>query len=180
MVVLITRERLTRRSPWPGSVIAIPIVIRRNVRIWRSSSPSFATQPPSQTVNLKLHGFGILLMRRVTSVSRLVGACLGGMNTSLTVSPLFKVEDGILTLGPPRLCLVWPWTHHSWKLNSLKPQNFPQIVPIIRTKLTGFKSLAQKVNGLRPKKPKTMNFVKSGLEHWTKMSWITNKVGFND
>ena len=25
-----------------------------------------------------------------------------------------------------------------------------------------------------------MNFVESGLELWTKMSWITNKVGFND
>ena len=36
------------------------------------------------------------------------------------------------------------------------------------------------MNELRLKKPKTMNYVESGLELWTKMSWITNKVGFND
>ena len=59
-------------------------------------------------INLQLHGSGIFLMRRVAIASRLVIVYMGGVNTSLMVPPLFKVEEMILTLGPPRLYLVWP------------------------------------------------------------------------
>ena len=41
------------------------------------------------------------------------------------------------------------------------------MMPIVRTK---FESLAQKMDGVRPKKPKTNEFVESGLENWDKMS----------
>ena len=52
-------------------------------------------------INLQLHGSGIFLMRRVAIASRLVIVYIGGVNTSLMVPPLFKVEEMILTLGPP-------------------------------------------------------------------------------
>ena len=42
-----------------------------------------------------------------------------------------------------------------------------------------FEFLTQKMDGLRLKKPKTMN-LQRGLENWTKMSWTTNKVDSND
>ena len=45
--------------------------------------------------------------------------------------------------------------------------------------MTGFEFLAQKRDGLRSKKPKTMN-LQRGLENWVKMSQVTNKVGSND
>ena len=51
------------------------------------------------------------------------------------------------------------------------------MVPIIRTI---FEFLAQKVDGLRPKKLKTIKFIESGLENWAKIKWTTNKVDSND
>ena len=42
-------------------------------------------------------------------------------------------------------------------------------------------SLAQKVNGLRPKKPKNNEFIENELKIWAKiMSWITSKADSND
>ena len=45
---------------------------------------------------------------------------------------------------------------------------------------TRFEFLAQKMNGLRPKKPKNNEFVESVLENWALMNQITTKVDSDD
>ena len=102
MAVLITQERLTEGSPLPGPVTAIPIIVGRKVKIGRSSSSSFTTQPPSQMINLQLHGSGILLMRNVAPTSRLASVSMSGMHTNFPVPYSLKIEKMILTLGPYR------------------------------------------------------------------------------
>ena len=69
----------------------------------------------------------------------------------------------IFTLGPYRFYLVWAWPYHSCTTDSLKHQNFPQTTPIVRTK---FKSLAQTMDGPRPKKHKTMNLWAHAYKLW--------------
>ena len=51
-------------------------------------------QPPSQMINLQLHGFSILLIRDVAPAS------IGGMHTNFSVPSSLKIEKMILTLGP--------------------------------------------------------------------------------
>ena len=48
---------------------------------------------------------------------------------------------------------------------------------IVRTRF-GF--LAQMMDGLRPKKPKTINLYRVGWKNWVLVNQSTNKVGLND
>ena len=107
-----------------------------------------------KVINLLLHVSGILVMRDVAFTPRLTLTGVGSMHTSLSVPLSFKITEVILTLRPRRLYLVWTkptivlcWIHYD-------TSNFSQMAPIVRTR---FESLAQKVDGLRPKEPKTMN-----------------------
>ena len=84
----------------------------------------------------------------------LASASMGGMHTNLTVLSSLKVDKMIFMLGPHIFRLVQTRTYHGWTSNSLKTKDFLQTAPIIRTR---FGSLAQKVDGLRPKKHKTIN-----------------------
>ena len=86
MVVLIIQERLTRRSPWSRSITTLLLIVRREVRIWGSSPSPFVAQLPFQMINLQLYGFGILLIRKVASASRLAPASMGGMHTKITIA----------------------------------------------------------------------------------------------
>ena len=45
---------------------------------------------------------------------------------------------------------------------------------------TQFESFTQVMDEFRPKKTQYNKFVESGLENWTLMSWITNKVDSDD
>ena len=54
----------------------------------------FPTQPPSQMINLQLHGSSILLIRDVAPAS------MGGMHTNFSILSSLKIEKMILTLGP--------------------------------------------------------------------------------
>ena len=114
VVVLLIRERLTRRSLWSGSITAILLIIRKEVRIGGSSSPPFVAQLPLQVINLQLHGFGIFLMRKVTPASRLALASMGGMHSNLPVLFVFEINEMIFTLGPNRFLQIRTWTYHSW------------------------------------------------------------------
>ena len=57
-------------------------------------------------INLQLHGFGILLMRKVAPTSRLAPASMGGMHTNLPVPSSLKINKMILTLGPHRFLQI--------------------------------------------------------------------------
>ena len=88
-------------------IAAILLTIKREVRIeWSSLSPIMAQASP-KAINLLLHVFGILLMRDVAFTPRLTHTGVGSMHTSLPVPFSFKIMKVILTLRPPRLCLVW-------------------------------------------------------------------------
>ena len=102
VVVLIIRERLTRRSPWSGSITTILLIVRREVKIGGSLPSPFVVQLPLQVIDLQLYGFGIFLMRKVTPTLRLVPASMGAMHTNLPVSSAFKINEIILMLGPNR------------------------------------------------------------------------------
>ena len=106
MVVFIMQERLTRRSPCPGSITTTLLIIRREVRIERGSPSLFVAQLPLQMINLQLHGFGILLVRRVALASRLALANMAGMHTNLPVPSTLKINKMILTLGSHRLLQI--------------------------------------------------------------------------
>ena len=103
MVVLIIQEKLTRRSPWSRSITTLLLIVRREVRIWGSSPSPFVVQLPLQIINLQLHGFGILLMRKVAPALRLAPTSMGGMHTKLSVLSTLKINKMILTLGPYRV-----------------------------------------------------------------------------
>ena len=154
MVVLITRGRLTVGSRWSRPITAISIIVRRKIRIRRSLSSSFAAQPPSQMINLWLHGSGILLVRDVAPTLRLAPSSMSDMCANFSVPSSLKIEKMILTLGPHGFLSIWTWTYQNWTLNSLQHQNFPQTAPIVRTQ---FSSQAQKVKWFRPKDLNTMN-----------------------
>ena len=62
--------------------------------------------PFTKTVNLQLQAFGILVVGDVTPLSRLAFASMHGVHTNLTVSPLLKFEELILTLGTNKLLLI--------------------------------------------------------------------------
>ena len=119
------RERLTGRSPWFRSITTILFIIRREVRIGGSSPSLFVAQLPLQMINLQLHGFGILLMRKVALASRLAPASMCGIHTNLPVPSSFKIKKMILTLGPHRFLQIRTWTYHSRTSNSLKHKKFP-------------------------------------------------------
>ena len=59
-------------------------------------------QLPLQMINLQLHGFGILLMRKVTPALRLAPASIGGIHINLSVPSVPKIDKMILMLGPHR------------------------------------------------------------------------------
>ena len=101
MVVFIMQERLTRRSPCPGSITTILLIFRREVRIGRSSPSPLMKQLPLQMINLQLHGFSILLMRKVTPTWRLAPTSMGGMHISLSVPSSFKKGGNDLDVGTP-------------------------------------------------------------------------------
>ena len=63
-------------------------------------------------VNLKLHGFSILLIRNVTPTSRLAPISMGSMHTNLPVPPSLKIEKVIFTLGPHQFLPISPWTYY--------------------------------------------------------------------
>ena len=107
VVVLIIRERLTRRSSWSRSITTILIIVKREVRIGGSSPSPLVAQLPLQMINFQLHGFGILLIRKVTPTSRLAPASIGGMHTNLQVPSAFKINKMILTLRPNRFLQIW-------------------------------------------------------------------------
>ena len=114
VVVLIIRERLTRRSPWFGSITTIFLIVKRKVRIGGSSPSPFVPQLSLQMINLQLHGFGILLMRKVAPASRLAPASMGGMHTYFSVPSMLKINKMILTLGPHRFLQIRIWTYHHY------------------------------------------------------------------
>ena len=119
VVVLIIRERLTRGSLWLGSITTILFIARKIVRIGGSLPSLFMAQLPLQMINLQLHGFSILLMRKVAPALRLTPASIGGMHTNLSVPFSLKINKMILTLGLHRFLSIWTWTYHSWTLNAL-------------------------------------------------------------
>ena len=128
-----SHEKNSLGGPWPGSIIAIPIIIRRKIRIGRSSPSPFGVQSPFQTINFQLHGSSVFFMRDMTPTSRMTPIGMGGMHTNLLVPSLLKIEEMILTLGPHGFLSVRTWTYHNWTLNSLQHKNFPQTAPIVRT-----------------------------------------------
>ena len=50
-------------------------------------------------VNLPLHGSVIMLLRDVTSNSRVTSTSIGGVYATFLISPAFKVKEVILSLG---------------------------------------------------------------------------------
>ena len=120
VTILITQERFIRGSPWPGPITAIFIIVKREVWIGRSTSSSFAVQPASPTINLQLHGSGLLLMRDMAPTLRLALASIGGMHTNLLIPSSLKIEKMILMLVPHRFLPIQTWTYHNWTLNSLQ------------------------------------------------------------
>ena len=92
MVVLIIQEKLTRRSPWSRSITTLLLIVRREVRIWGSSPSPFVAQLPLQIINLQLHGFGILLMRKVAPALRLAPTSMGGMHTKITTALKIPID----------------------------------------------------------------------------------------
>ena len=166
MVILITRERLTGGSPWPGPVTVISIIIRRRVRIWRSPSPLLVAQPPSQAVNLQLHTSSILFMEEVTPTSRITSTSMHGMHANLLVPSSLKIEELVLALGTNRLLPVWPWTHHSWTLNSPKLK-FPTDGSNCKGR---FWIPNPKGKRIKAQRAQYKEFVESGLK--TRLQWI--------
>ena len=80
-------------------------------------------QLPLQVINLQLHDFGILLMRKVAPASRLAPASMGGMHTNLQFPSALKINKMILTLGPhdsykfePELTIVGCKNHYSTRI----------------------------------------------------------------
>ena len=113
MVVLIIQERLTRRSPWSGSITTLLLIVRREVRIWGSLPSPFVAQLPLQIINLHLHVPCIFLMRDMTLTSRMASTSMGGMYTSFLVPSTLKIDEMILRLGPRGFLSVWTWTYHN-------------------------------------------------------------------
>jgi len=51
-IVLIIWEGLTMRCPWPGSITIILLIVRREVKVRRSSPSPFVAQLSLQMINL--------------------------------------------------------------------------------------------------------------------------------
>ena len=179
VIFLVMRERLTGRSPWSPSVTTILFIIRREVGNGGRSPSPFAAQLPLQMINLLLHGFGILFMREVATTPRMAFTGVGSMHTSLLVSFPFQVDKMILPLGPPRFCLVWTWTYHSWKSNSLSLQDF------LRMAFTGVGSIHTSLSALSPFKVDKMILPLGPPRFclvwtWTYYSWKSNSLSLQD
>ena len=152
VVVLIIRERLTKGSPWPGSIITILLIAKRKVIIGGSLSSPFVAQLPfrwsiSSCMALVFSSWERWLPPRAP-------ASMGGMYTNFPIPPSLKINKMILTLGPHIFFKIQTWTYHGWTLISLQHQRFPQTAPIVRMQ---FSSQAQRLYELRPKEPNTMN-----------------------
>ena len=57
-------------------------------------------------VNLPLHGSVVLLMKDMTSNSRVTFTSLCGVHTNFAISPAFEVKEIILSLGTPGFLLI--------------------------------------------------------------------------
>ena len=159
VILLVMRERLTGRSHWSSFVTAILSVVRGGVGNDRRSPSSFAVQLFFQTINLLLYGFGVLFMREMATTSRMAFAGVGSTHAPLPVPSMFEVNKMVLLLGSPRFCLVWIWTYHSWKPNSLTLQDFPRTAPIVRTKF----GTQPKIEWSEAQKAQNNEFIESGL-----------------
>ena len=111
-IFLITRESLTRRSSGSLPICSIICLLGRQlgVRWW---APSLcATQFLLQLINFMLHVSFILCMGDVALPLWLTFAGVHCMHTSLMISPLLRVYNGIVMLRAPdfswcRLASSW-------------------------------------------------------------------------
>ena len=179
VIFLVMREKLTGRSPWSPSVTTILFIIRREVENGGRSPSPLAAQLPLQTINLLLHGFGILFLRVVATTPRMAFTGVGSMHTSLLVPSPFRVDKMILSLGPPRFCLVWTLTYYSWKSNSLSLQDFPRMA------FTGVGSMHTSLSVPSPFKVDKMILPMGPPRFclvwtWTYHSWKSNSLSLQD
>ena len=111
-------------------------------------------RPNRTDYNPTLHGSVILLLRDVTSNSRVTFTSMCGVHATFLISLAFEVKEIVLSLGTHGFLLMGTWSYHSWLLHSLLHEFFPQTVPIVGTH---FEALTQYVKGYRPSEPSTIN-----------------------
>lgn len=105
-IFLLTGESLTRRSSGSLPICSIICLLGRQLRVrWWAPSPC-ATQLLLQPINFTLHVSFILCMGDVALPSWLNFASIRDMHTSLIISLLLKVYNGIVMLRDPWFCLV--------------------------------------------------------------------------
>ena len=106
VIFLVTRESLTRQSSGSSPICSIICLLGRQLRVrWWAPSPC-ATKLLLQLINFTLHVSFILCMGDMALPSWLTFAGMRCMHTSLMISFLLKVYNGIIMLRAPRFCLV--------------------------------------------------------------------------
>ena len=60
-----------------------------------------------QIINFPLHVPILLLLGGMTSYLRVAAAHVYGMHSTISVSPMLKVKEVVLSLGPCRPLLLW-------------------------------------------------------------------------
>ena len=116
-IFLITRESLTGRSSGSSPICSIICLLGRQLEVRRWAPSPCATQLLLQLINFTLHVSFILCMGDVALPSWLTFAGMRCMHTSLMISPLLKVYNGIVMLRAPWFCLVQisiilMWAYH--------------------------------------------------------------------
>ena len=105
-IFLITRKSLIGRSFGSSPICSIICLLGRQLEVrWWAPSPC-ATQLILQLINFTLHVSFILCIGDVALPSWLNFAGMHCMHTSLIISLLLKVYNGIVMLRAPRFCLV--------------------------------------------------------------------------
>ena len=106
VIFLVIRESLIGRSSGSSPICSTICLLKRQLGVrWWAPSPC-VTQLLLQLINFTLHVSFILCMGDVAFPLWLTFAGMRCMHTSLMISPLLKVYNGIVTLKAPRFCLV--------------------------------------------------------------------------
>ena len=136
MVLVFIREGLTWRSYWSLPVIVVLFIIRRYVRIGRSSPSLCTTQFLFQVIYLLLHGLIVVLsLGYMIAHLGVTFTRLDGIHTPLSIPFIllilfiFSARKITLLLGSYRfyllgipltwVFLVWTWSYHVYLLHSL-------------------------------------------------------------
>ena len=148
VVPFFMREGLAWRSSQSLPIVIIAFIIGGHVRARMRSHSLCMAQLSLQVIYLSLYGLLIILaLGYVTAHTRVASASLSYVRTSLLkpsilfTSITFRVGKVTLLLGFGQFkmmgaCSVRAWSCHAWSLLLLTHKFFPQMAPIVRTRLS--------------------------------------------